>query len=249
MSVTQNSKGVLSLRAADNFTTPFQQIFAAFRIFMAEISVLLFFSNLASKSRLLLIAIERLSSLITPLSLAGEACCHFAPPIKACCHFAPPIKACCHFAPPIKACCHFAPPIKACCHFAPPIKAGRGFTNRIQREFDSNVRIATFEYLPASKHPRQKTNFLKHSSAPLFLCLKPLPLLLAEMLRRAITSRCRPLFSPPCEAGRARVGIRQTESKGNFCLITVYNHKNIFRTQNQKGTEQTFSNDLPCASS
>jgi hypothetical protein len=35
------------------------------------------------------------------------------------------------------------------------------FTNRIQREFDSNVRIATFDIFLASSHPRRKTNFFK----------------------------------------------------------------------------------------
>jgi hypothetical protein len=42
-------------------------------------------------------------------------------------------------------------------------------TNQIQREFHSNVRIATFETSLASKQPRQKTNFLKQN--PLFLAV------------------------------------------------------------------------------
>jgi hypothetical protein len=42
-------------------------------------------------------------------------------------------------------------------------------TNRIQREFDSNVAIATQEFSLASKHLRQKTNLLKPFSAPLLL--------------------------------------------------------------------------------
>jgi hypothetical protein len=49
-------------------------------------------------------------------------------------------------------------------------------SNPIQREFDSNVRIATFEPFLAPSSPRQNTNFLKQSalllsSASPFLCL------------------------------------------------------------------------------
>jgi hypothetical protein len=75
--------------------THFQQIFAAFFALMAKTCILLFFLNLASKLRALLITTETLS------------------------------------------------------------------TNRIQREFHSNVAIATFEFFLASSHPRQKTNLLK----------------------------------------------------------------------------------------
>jgi hypothetical protein len=42
-----------------------------------------------------------------------------------------------------------------------------GKTNPIQREIDSNVAIATFEFLSASKLSRRKTNFFKLSFAPL----------------------------------------------------------------------------------
>jgi hypothetical protein len=34
----------------------------------------------------------------------------------------------------------------------------------------------------------------------------------------------------------------QTESKGNFCLITVYTHKNVPQPQNIRAKKQTFSN-------
>jgi hypothetical protein len=34
----------------------------------------------------------------------------------------------------------------------------------------------------------------------------------------------------------------QTESKGNFCLITVYSHKNFLQPQNTRARKQTFSN-------
>jgi hypothetical protein len=34
----------------------------------------------------------------------------------------------------------------------------------------------------------------------------------------------------------------QTESKGNFCLITVYNHKTFPQPQNIRAKKQTFSN-------
>jgi hypothetical protein len=49
------------------------------------------------------------------------------------------------------------------------ITANAANTNQIQREFDSNVAIATFEFSLASKHLRQKTNLLKPFSAPLLL--------------------------------------------------------------------------------
>jgi hypothetical protein len=38
-------------------------------------------------------------------------------------------------------------------------------TNQIQREFDSNVAIATQEFSSASKHLREKTNFFKQRRA------------------------------------------------------------------------------------
>jgi hypothetical protein len=95
------------------------------------------------------------------------------------------------------------------------------FSNQFQREFDSNVAIRTFEFSSASSLPCQTTNLLKR--------------------RPAVTSRRRPLFFPPCEAGRVRVGIRQTESKGNFCLITVYNHKTLFYAQAFRAKKTNFS--------
>jgi hypothetical protein len=39
-------------------------------------------------------------------------------------------------------------------------------------------------------------------------------------------------FAPP----------KQTESKGNFCLITVYSHKNVLQPQNIYAKKQTLSN-------
>jgi hypothetical protein len=68
-------------------------------------------------------------------------------------------------------------------------------TNQIQREFHSNVAIATQEFSPASKQSHKKTNLFK-----------------------------------------------QTESKGNFCLITVYSHKTLFQLQATGVKKQTFSN-------
>jgi hypothetical protein len=98
------------------------------------------------------------------------------------------------------------------------------FTNRIQREFDSNVAIRTFEIFLASKPPRQKTNFPKHFLLFLsVLCVFVVKLFLlqiAEVLKR----------------------YPQTESKGNFCLITVYNHKTLFQPQAIPAKRQTFSN-------
>jgi hypothetical protein len=48
------------------------------------------------------------------------------------------------------------------CLFASPQL--RKNLNRIQREFDSNVAIATQEFSSASKQLRQKTNFSKQST-------------------------------------------------------------------------------------
>jgi hypothetical protein len=98
-------------------------------------------------------------------------------------------------------------------------------TNQIQREFHSNVAIRTFGLFPASSHLRQTTNFPKLSSASPLLCFSALgfafsEMLLAEMLRRYL----------------------QTESKGNFCLITEYSHKNFLQPQNTRARKQTFSN-------
>jgi hypothetical protein len=97
------------------------------------------------------------------------------------------------------------------------------FTNRIQREFDSNVRIATFQISPASSHPHQTTNLLKRSSPSQLLCFSDLSScfwLFAEMLR----------------------AYSLTESKGNFCLITVYSHKTLFQPQAIPAKTQTFPN-------
>jgi hypothetical protein len=62
--------------------------------------------------------------------------------------------------------------------------------NRIQREFHSNVAIATQEFSSASKHPRKNTNFFK-PSFPLFLCASALSFYLLLLLRRTLTSRRR----------------------------------------------------------
>jgi hypothetical protein len=67
-------------------------------------------------------------------------------------------------------------------------------TNRIQREFDSNVAIATFENPPASKPSCQKTNFLK--------------------LRRAVTSRRRQFCSLPLRSGATCCHFARSRGKG-----------------------------------
>jgi hypothetical protein len=109
MSSQINRRGVLPLRAADIFLTPFQQIFAAFCVLMTDFCISLSFHISASKFQKLL---------ITANAAITEACCHFAPP-------------------------------------------------------------------------------------------------------------------------------KQTKSKGNFCLITVYNHKNFLQPQNSRAKKQTFSNFCP----
>jgi hypothetical protein len=50
-----NSRGVLSLRAADSFMASFRQIFAFFCVLLTDSCILLFFHISASKPRLLLI--------------------------------------------------------------------------------------------------------------------------------------------------------------------------------------------------
>jgi hypothetical protein len=55
MLATKNSGGVLSLRAADSFSTVFQQIFTTFCVLLAEICISLFFHVSASKLYTLLI--------------------------------------------------------------------------------------------------------------------------------------------------------------------------------------------------
>jgi hypothetical protein len=61
-------------------------------------------------------------------------------------------------------------------------------TNRIQREFLLNDAIASQEFSPASKHSRQKTNFLKQI---LVLLPSPSTSLRVQWGRRAVTSRRR----------------------------------------------------------
>jgi hypothetical protein len=62
-------------------------------------------------------------------------------------------------------------------------------------------------------------------------------------------------FTPfHCEAGeglgmgdisrRLPTLLKQTESKGNFCLITVYSYIAMFQPQNSRAKTQTFSNDF-----
>jgi hypothetical protein len=95
-----HSRGVQSLCAADTFPTPFQHIFAAFCVLMANSCVFLFFLNLASKSRALLITDYTTD------------------------------------------------------------------TNQFQREFDSNVAIATQELFSYSRFFAKLTNLLKRSLFP-----------------------------------------------------------------------------------
>jgi hypothetical protein len=156
-----NSRSVLSLRAADTFSTNFQQIFAACCVLLTKICILLFFRKSASKS---------LQLLITTI---------------------------------------------------------HHFTNQFQREFDSNVAIRTQELFSYSRLFAKLTNLFKP-----FLCVLCasvvnllLPFAFAEMLRAEMLT---------CSI--------QTEFKGNFCLMMLYNHKTDFRTQAIRANSQTFSN-------
>jgi hypothetical protein len=109
------------------------------------------------------------------------------------------------------------------------------FYKPFQTNFDSNVAIRTFEILPASKPAPQKTNFLKQ--------------------RRAVTSRRRHrgvLSLRAADSGKTAFAKMlmaevltcslQTESKGNFCLIIIYAHKNFPQPQNIHAKKQTFPN-------
>jgi hypothetical protein len=105
------------------------------------------------------------------------------------------------------------------------------YPNRIQREFVSNGAIATFGTFLASSPLRQKTNLYKQ--------------------RCAVTSRHR--HKTPCTVGTASMPSAgdggyfapptQTESKGNFCLITVYSHIALFQPQALRAKKQTFTNE------
>jgi hypothetical protein len=107
-------------------------------------------------------------------------------------------------------------------------------SNQIQREFDSNVAIATFETVLASSHPPQKTNLRKlFCSASPFLCSSAL-----SSLSFSVRSHRRLMLS-----AEMLNCYHQTESKGNFCLITVYSHKTLSQPQNFRAEKQTFSND------
>jgi hypothetical protein len=136
---------------------------------------------------------------------------------------------------------------EACCHFAPPmcillfflnlasklqqllITANATNTNQIQREFHSNVRIATFETDLASSHPPQKTNLFK--------------LTCVTCATRALSPFLNALGKGLGDGGFILLRrYTQTKSKGNFCLITVYTHKNILQPQNTRAKKQTFSN-------
>jgi hypothetical protein len=104
---------------------------------------------------------------------------------------------------------------KSLCH-----RKGLGLrsTNQIQREFSSNVAIPTQNTILASSHPRQKTNLLKRDLPSLCAAEKGVP----------VTSR------------RRHRGILQTESKGNFCLMTLYSHKRPAVTSRRLLTPKNF---------
>jgi hypothetical protein len=136
-----------------DYPRPFQQIFAAFCVLMAEIWFLLFFQKLASKSEKLL------------------------------------------------------------------IMSNRCLSNGIQTNFDSNVAIRTFEFSSASKQPHQKTNFLKRFA---FLCV----LCIEACCHFAPPTALLPLLAKRGEGWGEGI---QTKSKGNFCLIIIYDHKTKFR--------------------
>jgi hypothetical protein len=67
---------------------------------------------------------------------------------------------CCHFAPPMTAAVAATMPKSSQCPPCPP-KKYRHRTNRIQREFLFNVRIATQELISSVGVSAQKTNLFK----------------------------------------------------------------------------------------
>jgi hypothetical protein len=91
--------------------------------------------------------------------------------------------------------------------------------NHVQTNFDSNVAIRTFDHELSAPKIKPSQTFLCFSDLSFYL------LLFAEMLTAEVL-RCFP----------------QTESKGNFCLITVYTHKTFPQPQNLCAKKQTFSN-------
>jgi hypothetical protein len=128
-------------------------------------------------------------------------------------------------------------------------------TNRFQREFHSNVAIATQEFFLASSHPRQKTNLPK-PLASMFPSPNGGGVLSLRAAEKGLGVRFRAADSSasPCLCSSDLSGFRlaemlfaemltrytQTESKGNFCLITVYSHKTLFQPQAIRAKKQTF---------
>jgi hypothetical protein len=154
-----NNRGVLSLRAADTFSTHFQQIFAAYCLFMTEIWFLLFFCISASKFRQLLIRDYSLETNRIQREFDSNVA------IRTFDHKPP--------APKYKLLQTF---LRVLCgefviaELLTSCNAEALHTNRIQREFLFNNCILSQNLFSASSPSRQKTNFLKHFSAPLFLC-------------------------------------------------------------------------------
>jgi hypothetical protein len=91
-------------------------------------------------------------------------------------------------------------------------------SNRIQTNFDSNGAIRTFENSPTSKLSRQENKLFQTFLRVLRVFVVKLFLLLLNCYQ-------------------------QTESKGNFCLITVYSHKTFPQPQAIRAKKQTFTND------
>jgi hypothetical protein len=163
--------------------------------------------------------------------LMTEACCHFAPPTEIC------ISLFFHFSasklrPSLITTACLAP---LCTWRRRAVTSrrregvGGEVTNRNSTNFDSNVAIRTFELLPASKNSRQKTNLLKQSAFICVLCVSVVKLLLcfAEMLMAEMLT---------CSL--------QTDSKGYFCLVTAYGHKNLRQPQNTRTKKLTSPNNL-----
>jgi hypothetical protein len=78
-----------------------------------------------------------------------------------------------------------------------------------------------------------------------FVSASKSPSLLIMNAGRILSFRANSFAPFHCEAGEGRGWGIQTESKGNFCLITVYSHKTLFQPQALRAKKQTFSNKSP----
>jgi hypothetical protein len=147
------------------FPTPFQQTFTFFCVLLAEICFFLFFSNIASKSRQLLITIKVYAVKNSNRSQTNYDSNVAIRTFEACCHFAPPTQT-----------TGQNKPFQTIRFIRDAFTLHRASaTNQIQREFLFNDAIASQELVSYSRLFAKLTNLLKLFSA---LCISPLLCLL-----------------------------------------------------------------------